>query len=170
MKLGGCLLTLLVLLFNVGCGTIVHTPKDFELDQPWPTVKAKRPVEVRNGNAVAGRFEIALPGRSMTVDLQEYTESLADRVRAELTRQGVSIETGAPTTVEIEVVYVNILPQMRFHCVVDFTLRAGNGYVRGHQARAKSGNPQKACNAALSEAAVKLLADGLLQDYLAGSP
>ena len=91
------------------------------------------------------------------------------RVRAALEKQGVAVESGAPTAVEIEVVYANILPQMRYHCVVDFTVRAGNGYVRGHQARDKSGNPKKACNAALSRAAFELLADELLQRYLAGS-
>ena len=168
MRIGHCLPTVLVLLFNTGCGTIVHTPKDHEFDEPWPTVKTSRPVAVRSGNAVAGRFTIDLPGRSMTVDLREYTEALVQRVRAALANQGVAVEPGAPTAIEIEVVYANILPQMRYHCVVDFTVRAGNGYVRGHQARDKSGNPKKACNAALSRAAFELLADELLQQYLAG--
>jgi hypothetical protein len=168
MRIGHCLLTVLVLLFNAGCGTIVHTPKDYELDDSWPTVKTSGPVAVSSGNAAAGRFTIDLPGRSMTVDLREYTEALVQRVRAALANQGVAVEPGAPTVVEIEVVYANILPQMRYHCVVDFTVRAGNGYVRGHQARDKSGNPKKACNAALSRAAVELLADELLQQYLAG--
>jgi hypothetical protein len=168
MRIGHCLPTVLVLLFNAGCGTIVHTPKDYELDDSWPTVKTSGPVAVSSGNAVAGRFTIDLPGRSMTVDLQEYTEALMHRVRSALAEQGIAVESGAPTAIEIEVVYANILPQMRYHCVVDFTVRAGNGYVRGHQARDKSGNPKKACNAALSRAAFELLADELLQQYLAG--
>ena len=83
--------------------------------------------------------------------------------------RGVAVEPEAPTAIEIEVVYANILPQMQNHCVVDFTVRAGNGYVRGHQARDKSGNPQKACNAALSRAVFELLADEQVQRYLAGS-
>ncbi len=169
MRIGHCLPVVLILLFNAGCGTIVHTPKDYKLDESWPTVKTSGPVAVRSGNAVAGRFTIDLPGRSMTVDLREYTEALVHRVRAALAKQGVAVEPGAPTAVEIEVVYANILPQMRYHCVVDFTVRAGNGYVRGHQARDKSGNPKKACNAALSRAAFELLADEQLQRYLAGS-
>ena len=168
MRIGHCLPTVFVLLFNAGCGTIAHTPKDYELDDSWPTVRTNGPVAVRSGNAAAGRFTIELPGRSMTVDLQEYTEALVHRVRAALAEQGVAVEPGAPTAIEIEVVYTNILPQMRYHCVVDFTVRAGNGYVRGHQARDKSVNPQKACNAALSRAAFELLADELLQQYLAG--
>ena len=127
------------------------------------------PVSVRSGNAVAGSFTIDLTGQKMTVDLQEYTEALVSRVRAALADQGVAVEPDAPTAVEIEVVYANILPTMRYHCVVDFTVRAGNGYVQGHQARDKSGNPQKACNAALSRAAFEMLADEQLQRYLAGS-
>jgi hypothetical protein len=113
---------------------------------------------------------IDLPGRKMTVDLQEHTEALVERVRAALADQGVTVAPEAPITMELEVVYVNILPQMRFHCLVDFTVRAGNGYVRGHQARDKSGNAEKACNAALSRAAFELLADEQVQRYLAGSP
>ena len=169
MRIGHYLLIVIVFLFNTGCGTMAHTPKDFELDEPWPTVKTSGPVAVRSGNAAAGRFEIKLPGRSMTVDLREYTEALVQRVRVALAEQEIAVEAGAPTAVEIEVIYVNILPQMRFHCVVDFTVRAGNSYVRGHQARAKSGNPKKACNAALSHAAFEMLADDLLQRYLAGA-
>ena len=105
----------------------------------------------------------------MTVDLQEYSGALAHRVREALSSQGAALAPEAPTVVAVEVVYVNILPQMRNHCVVDFTVRAGNGYVRGHQARDKSGNPKKACDAALSRAALELLADEQLQSYLAGS-
>jgi hypothetical protein len=171
MRVGHCLPTVLVLFFNAGCGlgTIVHTPKDYKLDEPWPTVKTSGPVAVRSGNAAAGRFAIDLPMRSMTVDLREYTEALVHRVRAALVKQGVAVEPGAPTAIEIEVVYVNILEQMRYHCVVDFTVRAANGYVRGHQARDESGtNPPKACNAALSRAAFELLNDEVLQRYLAG--
>ena len=168
MRIGYCLLSALTLLISTGCGTIVHTPKNFGLEEPWPATNARGPVDVRSGDAAAGRFEITLPGRSMTVDLQEYTEALVSRVRAALTEQGVAIQAEAPIAVEIEVVYANILPQMRFHCVVDFTVRAGNGYVRGHQARAKSGQPKKACDAALSQAALEMLGDESLQRYLAG--
>lgn len=164
-----CFMLALVLLFSAGCTTIAHTPKDYKLDEPWPTVKTSGPVAVRGGNAAPGRFTIDLPGRKMTIDLQEYTAALVHRVQTALADQGIAVEPEAPTAVEIEVVYVNILPQMRFHCVVDFTARAANGYVRGHQARDKSGNPEKACNAALSRAALELLADDQLRSYLAGS-
>ena len=169
MRIGHCLPIALLVLFSVGCATINHTPKDYDLAESWPTVRTSGPVAVRGGNAPAGRFTIDLAGQSMTVDLQEYTEALVQRVQEALSGQGGAVEPDAATAIEIEVVYANILPQMRYHCVVDFTVRAGNGYVRGHQARDKSGNPQKACNAALSRAAFELLADEQLQRYLAGS-
>ncbi len=169
MRIGHCLATLLVLAFGAGCTTITHTPKDYKIKDTWPTVRASGPVEVRSGNARSGRFEIELAGQSMSIDLQEYTEALAQRVRAALADQGVAVETGPRTAFELEVVYANILPQIRNHCVVDFTVRADNGYVRGHQARAKSGDAKKACNAALSEAALEMLADEILQRYMAGA-
>jgi hypothetical protein len=169
MRIGLCLPVVLFLLCSVGCVTINHTPKDYELNEPWPTVRSSGPVAVRSGNAPEGRFTIKLAGQSMTVDLQEYTDALVQRVQEALSEQGVAVEPNAATAIEIEVVYANILPQMRAQCVVDFTVRAGSGYVRGHQARHHSGNPQKACNAALSRAAFVLLADEQLQRYLAGS-
>jgi hypothetical protein len=168
MRIGHSLLIAIALLFNAGCMTLNHTPKDFELEEPWPTLKASGPVAVRSGEAVAGRFEIKLAGATMTVDLQEYTDAVVERVRAALTEQGIAVDDGAPTAVEIEVVYTNILPQMSFHCIVDFTVRADNGYVRGHQARANSRLVNKACNAALSQAAYELLGDEVIQQYLAG--
>ena len=169
MRIGHCLSFVPLLLFSAGCMTINHTPEEFELDEPWPIVRSSGPVAVRGGNAPEGRFTIDLPGPQMTVDLQEYTEALVQRVREALSGQGTAIESDAATIIEIEVVYANILLQMRANCVVDFTVRAGNGYVRGHQARAGSRKLQKACDAALSRAAFELLADEQIQRYLAGS-
>ena len=169
MRIGHVIPMVLLANFSAGCATVAHTPKDYELDEVWPIVKTSGPLTVRSGNAPTERFTIKLAGQSMTVDLQEYSEALAHRVREALSSQGAALTPEAPTVVEVEVVYVNILPQMRNHCVVDFTVRAGNGYVRGHQARDKSGNPKKACDAALSRAALELLADEQLQSYLAGS-
>ena len=157
-----------LLLAALGCATIDHTPKDFELDRAWPPIHVQGDVSIRPGRAEAGRFEIDLAGASMTIDRQEYTDSLAERIEAALQQQGATIERSASKSLELVVVYVNILPGAgRFHCVVDFTVRAGDGYVRGHQARANSMSLEKACNAALSEAAFACLGDSHLREYLA---
>ena len=133
MRIGHCLLTVLVLLFNAGCGTIVHTPKDYELDDPWPTVKTSRPVAVRGGNAAAGRFTIDLPGRSMTVDLREYTEALVQRVRAALANQGVAVEPGAITTTD----------GRRFEAFTDGTASSATTEPDTHNGTAKTPRPQR---------------------------
>lgn len=170
MNVGRVIPMLLLALLSAGCSTIAHTPKDYELEEAWPTVPTSAPVTVRSTSTPTERFTIKLAGQSMSVDLQEYSDALVQRVRDALSSQGATLAPDAPAVIEVEVVYVNILPQMRNHCVVDFTVRTGSGYVRGHQARHESSNPQKACDAALSRAAFELLADKKIQSYLAGSP
>ena len=148
--------------------TLDHTPKDFELEAAWPAVDVQGGVSVQSGTAEAGKFTIDLAGANMTVDRQEYTDALVARVVAVLAQQGATLEGDVQKSLELLVVYVNILPGAgRFHCVIDFTVRAGDGYVRGHQARANSMSIDRACNAALSEAALACLSDPQLQEYLA---
>lgn len=150
------------------CTTTHLAPKDFELEEPWPRLTANGSVAVTAGQARAGLFTIELPAQKLSLDLTELADSLAERVRRALRAQGISIRPDGSKTLELEVVYTNVLPGSgRFHCVVDFTVRAGSGYVRGHQAREASYDPKKACNAALSRAALELLADPRIQDYLA---
>jgi hypothetical protein len=155
----------LVMLF--GC-TLHHTPKSFELDEPWPSLTASEPVAVRLGDAPSGKRTIKLAGQSMTLDLREYTRALVERVEAALTAQGVAVASGATKNIELEVTHANILPGAgNNHCVVDFTVRTSGGYVKGLQARAESMDPQKACNAALSRAALTCVSDAQFRAYLA---
>jgi len=84
MKIGVGLLSALLLLPTTRCGTINHTPKDFELNEPWPKVKAVGPVDVHAGSASTERFLIRLAGQSMTISLQENTEALVQRVQEAL--------------------------------------------------------------------------------------
>jgi len=164
------LVFLLALALIVGCATIHHTPSDFELEGDRPVVNASGSVSVEAADLPSQKFSIDLPGQTLTVDLREHTDAIVDRVRAALLAQGVRLEPQASKSLEIEAVYTNILPGAgRFHCVVDFTVRAGNGYVRGHQARDESYDARKACNAALSRAAFECLSDREIRDYLAGS-
>lgn len=158
---------LLVFPLVLSACTIHHRPKDFELDEPWPALAVSGPVDVRAGDALPGMRSIALAGQTFTLDLSEYTDALVERVAEALAAQGTPPRDGAGKSVELEVVYANILPGAGpSHCVVDFTLRTANGYVRGLQARAVSYDPQKACNAALSKAALACLRDDGLQAYL----
>ena len=153
-----------------------HVPKDFELDEGWPAASSPTPVQVRAADVSPRELETALAGTSFVIDLRTYTQALADRVGEALASQGVALAPGAPRSLELEVVYARILPGAgNMHCLIDYTVRAGDGYVHGLQARAFSIDAGKACNAALSEAAASCLRDPQVLAYLAapisaGSP
>jgi hypothetical protein len=151
-----------------GCST-TYQPKDFDLDEPWPPLTSTGPVAVRVVEAPLQEQSLALPGETLKFELRDYTRALADRIEEALETQGIAVEPGAGKVIEVEVVYADILTHGRSHCIVDVTLRTADGYVRGHQARAKSGFVKKACNAALSKAALACLSDPQLRAYLSGS-
>jgi len=152
-----------------GCLTTHLEPKELSLDEPPPAVGASGSVSVVAGPAAPGLFTIELAGQKVTLDRVELTEALVERVEALLRDQGASIAQDGTKTLELEVVYTNILPGGRNHCVVDVTVRTGNGYARGHQARETSADPTKACRAALSRAAYEILLDREVRDYLAST-
>ena len=131
-----------------------HVPSDFGLEGGWPAASSPTPVQVRAADVWARELETALAGTSFVIDLRVYTRALADRVGEALASQRIALDPGAPKSLELEVVYARILPGAgNTHCLIDYTVRAGDGYVHGHQARAFSTDTAKACNAALSEAA-----------------
>jgi len=159
--------TLVFLAVGLGCTTHL-TPKPFELEDAWPRIATAGDVAVRAGAAPSGRHVLKVSGSSFTVDYAEFTASLVARTRQALNEQGAELSEAAQRSIEVEVVYVSILPGAgRFHCVIDFTLRTGDGYVRGLQARANSWRTDNACNAALSESALVALRDGHVASYLA---
>ncbi len=169
MKIRAILASLAVLAASVGCAsTLDHKPEEFDLEESWPRVTASAPIAVRAGPAPAGWRSVRLPALVFRLDLQDYTRSLVRRVEEALASQNVAIQSGAQSWMELEVVYATILRgENKFHCVIDFTVRTGNGYVFGHQARERSWRADKACDAALSRAAYAALNDSSVLTYLA---
>jgi hypothetical protein len=161
MKTAAHILTFMALWYGLGCSTTLdHTPSAFDLEDPPPRFASAGPVSIQSAIARPQRFEIVLPVQSMTVSMQEYTDALVERIIRLLEDQGAAVVADSEPSAEVEVVYVNILPGAgSFQCVVDFTVRTGDGYVRGHQARHQSWSAEKACNAALSRAAYVFLSD-----------
>ena len=168
MKIRAILASLAVLAGFAGCSTLHHKPEEFDLEESWPRVTASGPIAVRAGPAPAGWRSVELPVQVFKLDLQDYTRSLVQRVEEALASQNIAIQSGAQSWIEFEVVYAAILRgENAFHCVIDFTVRTGNGYVFGHQAREESPMIGKACDAALSRAAYVSLNDSNVRTYLA---
>jgi hypothetical protein len=157
---------------SLGCAfTFEHRPEEFDLDEPWPRLTAGEPIAVRAGPAPAGWRSIELPALVFKLDLQVYTHSLVRRVEQALVSQNVATRSDSQRWMELDVVYATILRGGGdgYDCVVDFTVRTGDGYVFGHQARERSVFIEKACNAALSRAAYVALNDPNVRAYLGAS-
>ena len=156
-------------LVTLGCAyTVEHVPRPYELGDPWPRVAASAPVQMRVGASPSGWQAIDLPAQVFRLDLREYNQSLVGQIEAVLADQDVKLDPQAERWLEIDVVHASILRggENRFHCVIDFTVRTGDGYVFGHQTRGRSLFPERACNAALSMSAYVTLTDPRVRSHL----
>ena len=168
MRLRAILASLAIAVASVCCVlSVEHQPGEFDLEETWPRIAASEPIAVRAGPAPAGWRSVEFPAQVFKLDLQDYTRSLVRRVEEALASQNVTLQSRARRWMEFEVVYASILrSEGGFHCVIDFTVRTGNGYVFGHQAREGSPVIDKACDAALSRAAYVSLSDSNVRTYL----
>jgi hypothetical protein len=106
---------------------------------------------------------------SLSVDEDQYTTSVIERLAEQLREHGVRVESGADHVIEIQVVRISVHPKPQFTCVIDFNRRLGEGPARGLQSRAKSWAAPKACSAAASQVVIDILNDPSTRDYLKGA-
>jgi hypothetical protein len=150
-------------------GCVTPSPEDPAREENWPKVASTVPIAVLAGPAAAGPRSIAVSIVDLQIDLADFTHSLNERIEEALTTQGVTIQPEAQRWVELEVVYANLLRDSPdLFCVIDFTVRTRDGYVFGHQARERGWSVERACDAALSRAALVTLRDSNVRRYLEG--
>ena len=169
--MGRIVCLLVAMLAAMGC-TLHHRPADFAIDPgSIPPLPGAEAVTVTRGQvSAAARSRLSVPSYTVTVDYLEYTDAAVDRLRAELLRSGIAVSGHARNTLRLAVAYVTIVRSAgSFSCVIDFSVETGDGYRKGHQARAHSWDFRKACNAAISNIVVVTLNDPKVRAYLSGS-
>jgi hypothetical protein len=159
--------SLLVVPLLAGACAVQMRLKDSEIpDGAIPQIHSTTPVAVRPRIVGTTKHELAIAGANVTVNEDQFSGELANRVLAVLRAQSVAIDPEAERSVELQVVRVALQPDMTFFCVIDFNRRLGDGRLRGLQSRSKNWNYETACAEALSQAAVDLLDDPDTRAYL----
>jgi uncharacterized lipoprotein YajG len=115
----------------------------------------------------AGPRRLKVADQEMELDEAQYAAVVAEGVAEELRRQGYHVSSNDGAKLEVTVIYVTLLPAvMRHTCYVEVAVATGGGYVRGHQSQGLSGNPKKACDAALADVVVATLHDPGVRSFL----
>lgn len=147
----------------LGCSTV--TPASFRAKAPDLSQQWSGDVSVTPGYAVDPLSRFNANGVTFDVNLDQFSEQLAELVAESLAKSGATIGP-SDRTMEIQVVYLDFLFQGP--CLVDYSVRLGNGDVFGQQAAAPSKIFTTACARALEQAVQEILRDSRTITYLGG--
>jgi len=150
-------------LLATGCGTL--KPADFKAEPTAIKTAWSGPVEVAglHKSDPAGRFNAN--GVAFEIDLDAYSDYLAELVRTSLRDSGVAIGPGG-RKLRLEVVYLDFMFQGP--CLVDYTVELGNAERFGLQSSGKSSNFATACRSAFEGVVLQVLNDPRTLAYMGG--
>jgi hypothetical protein len=156
-------LSLTMLALGLGCSTL--TPATFRAKAPDVAPGLRGPVSVTpvHSERPASRFNAN--GMLFEANLDRFSEQLAGLVAESLEKSGTALGAGGGS-LEIQVVYLDFMFQGP--CIVDSTVRLGNGAVFGLQATGASKLYDRACARALEAAVRQILGDPRTTAYLGG--
>ena len=127
-------------------------------------------------NAQDSRELHSLDFRGIVVDYHEFTQSIVDALKAELGRNGVSVQDEASKTLRVAVRQVTMMPgPATYRGTIVAKVETGDGHAENfHATRASyaSGwnvgtSPTKPLDAAFRDLINDILANKVFQDYLA---
>jgi hypothetical protein len=106
------------------------------------------------------------------VNYHEYTDMLVKEIGEAFEDQGLPVEAGSERYLGVSVLHVNMvvggIGGGAYRCYVDVRVETGGGYVRGIEGLRSASNPQRACNAAIADGALKVATDPSIQRYATG--
>ena len=159
------LVALLGALFLFG-GCASFSPKSIGA-KPQPVTPAwsgpVRVVPLKMENAMSKLYVMA---KAQEIDLNDYSDSMAELVRLSLEQSGVAT-AGAERTLAVQVIYLDFLFQGP--CLVDYTVTLGEEPPFGLQAQGQSSNLKRACRAAFESAVSQIVGHPRTAQYLGGN-
>jgi hypothetical protein len=166
-RAGAKLVFLSILLILAGCATS-HVANEVPLDpNRIPPFKPKGSVNLINAQRSSKIHSIFLSNLTVRVNYNQYTEIVLSLVKNELRNKGVQVSRYGSKEIEVAVVDLQILPAAgTFRCFINYTVRTGDGYMHGNEAVGASWNYQTAIDAAVASAAVGVLNNENVLDYL----
>jgi len=118
-----------------------------------PPLQDLTPITLRARPVGSKIREVPLPGASVTVNEDEFTDVLVDRMNEALKRKNIPVVSNSDRIVEIQVVRVSLQADRTIYCVIDFNRKLGDGDFYGFQSRSKNMNFITSCDEALTRAA-----------------
>lgn len=162
-----CLSIVLVAVW-FGC-SVKLVPKPHEISESKiPPIAAVAPVDVLPEFSGRPDHEVTVPMVKVTVNDDEFTQAVVERLIEELRRQGVQVVAGAEKQIAVGVERVTIVQATMgsTHCILDCGLKLGDASPRWLQPRRGSRNYERACGAAASQAVIEILKDEAVRHYL----
>ncbi len=162
---------ILLLLFSItltAC-SVRLTPQD--LDQETftiPSLNHSKPVTILAKLNNTEDITLPIAGPDIVINEDQFSLDLVQRLEKNLKHNGVIIDENAPLSVTIEITHIEIQPDRKMYCVIDFNRKFGDQIFLGFQARSRSWNLKTACEEALNDAVNIILNDQDTMNYLKG--
>ena len=160
------ILTFLVFSILVHSCTLQHLPKEQTIEPASiPPFKAKGTLALINNQLSTANVETTVSPFTITMNYRNFTDLVLKFLRNAIDKN----QLGGTGTKEIKlaIVDVKMLPNAgNFRCVINATVEAGDGYVRGLEAVGASWNYQTAIDSAIANIAVAVLNHERILTYL----
>jgi hypothetical protein len=159
------LIALLGALFLFG-GCASFSPKSIGAEPQAVTLAWSGPVSVVPIMTGNGMSDVYAPMKMIPIDLNDYSESLAELVRLSIEKAG-GATGGEERTIAVQVTYLDFLFQGP--CLLDYRVVLGNEPPFGNQATGQNKNLKRACRAAFESAVSQIVGHPRTVQYLGGN-
>jgi hypothetical protein len=159
------LIALLGTLFLFG-GCASFSPKSIGAEPQAVTLAWSGPVSVVPLTTDNGMSDVFAPMKMIPIDLNDYSESLAELVRLSIEKAG-GATGGEERIIAVQVTYLDFLFQGP--CLLDYRVVLGDETPFGDQTTGQDKNLKRACRAAFEAAVSQIVGHPRTVRYLGGN-
>ena len=156
--------------FLILCGCVTnYVPSEHEIGaNRIPPFKPSGSVRLTNAQESSDDVSVSVPGvTTVTVNYRQYTELAIKLLKGELEKKGVAVLGNAAKEIRLAIVDLKVLTVPgTMRCLVNFTVKTGDGYVRGKEVIGANWNYETAIDMAVANVAIGILNDEKFLDYL----
>ncbi len=142
----------------------IHAIKARKPDQPVPAFVVAGPVQVTTTQAPWNRMFV-LMGWKFMFDYQQLAETAVQALNAVLERNEPDSAVGEPKSLVYAISSIDCFTYGG--CFINFTIRTGDGRIRGFMSGGKANRAKTSMTKAAANTPVVVYADPLILDYLA---
>jgi hypothetical protein len=160
-------LSLYFLIVLAGC-TLNYVPKPSPIEpQKIPELNVKQPVKLVNVQTLDSKIALSVNPYTVNVNLHDYTDTVIALIKGGLQKKEVSVLENAEKVINLAVIDVGMSPLSgSFKCDLSFTVEMEGTPLFGMEVSAQNWDFQKAIDLTIAEAAVWVLNDERIIQYL----